>query len=90
MIRAVIARSNGTKMILLGVDERNIECLKAGKPIHVECDPMGIHGIEIAILYGETPQHIIDELRQVGIDLPIDRMPVVTPDHPVVFKRKEP
>ena len=90
MIRAVATKADGTKLILLGIDARNVERLKEGKPLHVRGETLDMPGIEIGIMYGETMQDIIDELKKSGIEVPIDREPVVTPDHPVVFRSKKP
>ena len=88
MIRAVATRADGTKLLLLGVDERNVERLKAGKPIMVEGGPLGLPNVAVAIMYGETMQAIIDELKEAGISVP-DHVPDdITPGNPAIFVRK--
>jgi hypothetical protein len=65
MLKAVMTKGDGTKLILLGLEEQNIQRLKEGQPIHVEGEDIGFPGIQIGIMYGETQQHMIDELKEV-------------------------
>lgn len=85
MIRAVATKANGTKVLLLGVDEDNVQRLKDGRPIHVNAEAYGLP-CDVIIVYGKTMQHVIDELKAAGFEVPIDRAPVVTPDRPVIFR----
>ncbi len=89
MLKAVMTKGDGTKLILLGLEELNIQRLKEGKPIHVEGEDIGFPGIQIGIIYGETQQAMIDELKKSGVELPIDRAPVVKPGQAVVFRPGE-
>lgn len=86
MLKAVMTKGDGTKLILLGLEEMNIQRLKEGKPIHVEGEDIGFPGIQIGIMYGETQQAMMDELKKSGVELPIDRAPVVQPGQAVVFR----
>jgi hypothetical protein len=85
MIRAVKKRSDGTFLLLLGVDDHNIEQLTSGHPIHVEGGPLGIPEVNVMIVHGHTLQDVLDELKANGVEVPVDRLPVVTPGHPVAL-----
>ena len=85
MIRAVKKMADGSVLLLLGVDDGNIERLTSGQPIHVEGASVGIPGVNVAIMHGHTLQDIMDELKANGVDLPVDRLPIVTPGHPIVL-----
>ena len=64
MIRA---RMDG--LLLLGIDAENVKRLKDGKPIHVhqaEVDN-GVPITQVVITYGETLQHIVDEMKRAGV-----------------------
>lgn len=55
--------------IMLGLSAGNIERLKQGKPVQILKEELGI-GFDIGIMYGETEQAIVDELRSIGLELP--------------------
>lgn len=82
-----MTKADGTKLILLGVDDGNVKRLTEGKPISVQGDMLGIPGIEIAIVHGKTYQNILDELKKSGVEIPIDRVPEVQPGQAIVFKK---
>jgi hypothetical protein len=56
------ARAGNT--VILGLTKRNLELLQEAKPIVFDASILGLPGIEIAITYGETEQHI---MRAIGI-----------------------
>ena len=95
MIRAVSTKRDGGKILVLGVDDENVKRLTSGKPIFVEGEPLGLP-VDVVILHGRTLQDVLNELKDSGIELPVDRVPIATPGHPVVMRndpsgpRKEP
>ena len=52
MIRATMQSTSGRRVILLGLEEGNVDRLRAGKPMHIHCDDMGFAG-EIVIILGK-------------------------------------
>jgi hypothetical protein len=57
----ISARSG--QLVLLGLSRRNVELLTAGKPIDIDGARVGLPGIRIAIMFGETEQDMLVELR---------------------------
>lgn len=62
MIKALAKTLDGAPMILLGLSAKNIELLKARKPILAELSELGMEG-QVAIFYGETEEEIEAELK---------------------------
>lgn len=61
--------------VLLGLDARNVELLKQGKPIMVKGEDIGIEGgLRIALMYGETIDDIVRELERTGVEIPRDAL----------------
>lgn len=52
MIKVSGLTTAGRKMILLGLEEMNIERMRAGDPIHIHADALGFPG-EIIIIVGK-------------------------------------
>lgn len=52
--------------LILGIDKINLEFLKKGMPIRVAHSEIGSTTDDIFIIYGDTMQHIIDELNTKG------------------------
>ncbi len=55
--------------IILGLDKINLEHLMKGEPIVVPSKRTGMEGA-IIIVYGETLQQIIDEMKKSGFKFP--------------------
>lgn len=73
MIRAATTHPDGKgHTVLLGVTPANLRRLKDGQPIRVECDELGLPGVVITIVFGQTERAITADLRAAGIDLPGD------------------
>lgn len=66
MIKVVLQTSRGP-MLLFGLTKTNVERLKAGDPIHIDCGELGVHGVTVVIMYGDTQTDITDELESVGV-----------------------
>ncbi len=58
--------------ILLGLSEGNLRLLKQGRPILIQGEDVGLPGVRIAIMYGETEAAIVAEIRSHGIQIPTD------------------
>lgn len=72
MIRAVATGRDGRKILLLGVDARNVERLKAGEPIICTSESVDGLGVDVVIMYGETMTDVLADLRSHGIKVPDD------------------
>lgn len=78
MIKGVVAKADGTIVLVLGLSGENVTRLAAGEPIHVAASDMANMGFprsEAIIMYGKTEQAIVDQLRAAGL------MPPGTPAH---------
>jgi hypothetical protein len=69
MIRFKLRTKRG-ELVGLGLTAKNLELLREGKPIHFDGVTCGVPGYEFAIMYGETEQAIVDQLRSSGVALP--------------------
>lgn len=69
MIRWKSMQGNGRPLIGLGIEEGNVNRLKAGQPIMVDGRSLGID-VDIAIHYGATINDLIEQLRAAGVQLP--------------------
>ena len=59
MIKFTAKNENGNKVVGLGLSGANVSKLMEGKPIHIRLEEMGIPGMEIVILYGNTEDDIV-------------------------------
>lgn len=87
MIRAVVTRSNGRRVLVLGIDDVNVKRLTEGQPIHVDGLLEGLN-FEVIILYGSTLQDIVEDLRKTGLEVP-DAPKNVERGRPFVVKREK-
>jgi len=72
MIKAVAKSDAGETMVLLGLSDRNMELLKAGKPIVIEMWELGFTG-KLAIVGGGTEDELADMFKQnIDIDELVD------------------
>lgn len=62
MIRALATSKHGSKVLLLGLSEMNVRKLKQGLPIHVLGEEVGLPGISVVIMYGETEDSMREQL----------------------------
>ena len=73
MVKFTATAQDGTKLLFLCLTDRNIELLRA-------CRPMKIIGAEVGcshdiyILHGKTEQAIIDSLLGAGVEIPTDKV----------------
>lgn len=83
MIKAVMTMKDGSPGLVLGLTKENVAKLRAGQPIHIEGKPLGL-GIQIIVMYGDTPQQIVDQLREGGLEVPDLPAEKPTPGHDIV------
>ena len=69
MIKARGRHASGIPMIILGLTEKNLELLKAGKPISFHGGELGLD-CQVLIMYGADEQAIAKELGIVGVKVP--------------------
>jgi hypothetical protein len=62
-------RARAGKLVLLGITRANLERLMKGQPMRIPGDDpaIGLPGVTIAIMYGETEEAIAAELRAHGL-----------------------
>lgn len=68
MIKAVGEGTKG-KVLILGLSQLNIDKLKAGLPIHFRLDELGIPGWSVAMLFGDTEEQIVADLKKIGMNV---------------------
>lgn len=66
MIKARSIGKDGDDLIIFGLSARNVELLKAGKPISIRMEELGLRGT-VLIMYGETEQDIAAELHAAEV-----------------------
>ncbi len=81
MIKAKSDHPTRGPLFIFGLSAGNVQRLTAGQPIRIVLDEMGVHG-EVFIMYGETEQSIIAELRKSGLELPPSSEWKPTQEHP--------
>jgi hypothetical protein len=59
-----VIKGRAGNTIIFGVSKLNIEKLQEGKPIAIDGAQVGIDGISILIMYGETEIAIVHELQE--------------------------
>jgi hypothetical protein len=65
MIRAVMTKDNGRKLLILGVDKENIRRLtECDEPLFLDGRTVQIDGIDLVILYGETIRDVIRTIKE--------------------------
>lgn len=67
MIKFVADNKDGRRKILgLGLTAKNVEALKAGRPIHIHSEELGLPwNADIVLFYGETEQALTEELQEL-------------------------
>lgn len=58
MLRAVAVNEDGNNVLLLGLSSINIQLIKAGAPILIELEELGLKG-KVVIFHGHTEQDIM-------------------------------
>lgn len=70
MIKAAGKTSLGTPLLFLGLSGENLTRLAAGEPILIKASDLAelaLPHLTIAIHYGRTEQHILDDITKHGI-----------------------
>lgn len=70
MIKAVINREPGRPLVLLGISAENVRRLRDNQPILFDGAEISLPGYEFSIVYGDTEQALVGELRAAGFDIP--------------------
>jgi hypothetical protein len=73
MIKSLMNGKNGAKIVMLGISEENVKRMKAGDPMYLHLDELGIEGIDVLIHYGTTEEAIITDLQDKGL-IPDDKV----------------
>ena len=63
-------KARSGNLILLGLDRENIKRLQEGSPIKFDGAQVGLDGVSVGIIYGETLLHIQRDLQKAGFALP--------------------
>lgn len=69
MIKATAKAADGTTLLILGLEKKNLEMLRQGRPMLIDGTKLGIPA-HVYILYGDKPMDIVRELKSYGLDLP--------------------
>lgn len=68
MIKAIASRSDGTKILVIGLSMKNMTLLQSDKPIWFELSELGDPDVSaVAIVGGETEEAIMAEFRKNGV-----------------------
>ncbi len=70
MIKFKTTGKNGAVLLGFGLEEGNIERLKAGQPIYFQLDELGIEGHDVMIMYGKDQADITKQLEDAGLEMP--------------------
>ena len=60
-------KARGGNLVLLGLSRMNVDRMVAGLPVLFDGADVGLDGIRITIVYGETERAIIDQLDAEGV-----------------------
>lgn len=67
MIKATGRTPDGDTVLILGLSRLNTERLLDGKPIKVDGLDVGLPGIQVVLVGGETEQAIGDDMQKHGL-----------------------
>ncbi len=70
MIKARLTAQDGRTLILFGLSEGNLKHLKQDMPVHIHGEELNAPGIDFVIVYGETEEKIVEQLREWVPGLP--------------------
>lgn len=79
MLKAVATGDGGKRVVLVGIEPGNIERLKAGKPLRITLDEIGLADAEVVVMYTETVEKLALDLQQRGLITPETRINPPTP-----------
>lgn len=67
MIKATGRIGDGDALLLLGLSRRNVERLLAGQPMKIYGQDVGMPGLVVVIVGGDTEESIQAELTRTGL-----------------------
>ena len=67
MIKFLIDRADGKKVIGLALSEQNVIRLKNDEPIVTDLDQLNMLNVDVIIFYGETEEKIVNKLIEHGL-----------------------
>ena len=68
MIKFSATTKEGTKLLTFGLSEGNLAKLREKKPILIDLGQLGVPGVQVMIMWGETEQSMMDELHAAGFE----------------------
>jgi hypothetical protein len=74
MVKLIIGRGSN-KVSVLGLSQMNLQKLQEGMPIVFDAADVELGRGKILIVYGETEEAIIGDLRDQGVQLPEGTLP---------------
>lgn len=74
-------KARAGNVVILGLEARNVELLKEGKPMYIKLAELGLPDIVVAIVYGDTHQDIVAQIEattglKVPVIDPVNQLPV--------------
>jgi hypothetical protein len=72
MIKFSAKTNDGKTLITFGLSDGNLQELRKNKPILVDLAQLGVPGVQIMLMWEETEQAMIDELKAAGFTWPED------------------
>jgi hypothetical protein len=74
-------KARAGNVVILGLEARNVELLKEGKPMYIKLAELGLPDIGIVIMYGDTPDQIVARIESTtGLKVPeidpVNELPV--------------
>jgi hypothetical protein len=67
MLKMTARTGDNRTLVVLGLDRENVRLLTEGKPIVADLAELGIPGVIVSLMFGETQDAMLDELRGTGI-----------------------
>lgn len=65
-------KARAGNVAILGLEARNVDLLKEGKPMYIKLGELGLPDISIVILYGDTHAEIVARIESTtGLKMPV-------------------
>jgi hypothetical protein len=69
MLKFTAMTGDNRKLVVLGLERENVRLLTEGKPLVADLAELGIPGVIVSLMFGETSDAILSELQGTGIKL---------------------